>query len=155
MKQALWIFIFGLLFPCGLTAAKAAPWQEPAPGAQTAVPAPTPAAPSTKHALRKKYSHANDFLIRGTVFNDKALALPGAEIRIRKSGEKKFRWETRTNSRGEFAVRVPRGADYELAVRAKGFAAEKKELDAKGSAREEDTVFRLTLVPRGKTGAKK
>ena len=155
MKQALWIFAFGLLFPCGWPAAKAAPRQEPAPGAQTSAPAPAPAAPSTKHAPRKKHSHANDFLIRGTVFNDKALALPGAEIRIRRSGEKKFRWETQTNSRGEFAVRVPRGADYELAVRAKGFAAEGKELDAKGSAREENTVFRLMPAPRGKTGAKK
>ena len=28
MKQALWIFVFGLLFPCGLPAAKAAPLQE-------------------------------------------------------------------------------------------------------------------------------
>ena len=155
MKHALWIFVFGLLLPGVLPAAKATPRQEPAPGAQTSAPAPAPAAPSTKHALRKKHSHADDFLIHGTVFNDKALALPGAEIRIRRSGEKKFRWETRTNSRGEFAVRVRRGADYELVVRAKGFAAEEKELDAKGTAREENTVFRLTPVPRGKTGAKK
>jgi hypothetical protein len=155
MKQALWIFVFGLLIPCGWPAAEAAPRQEAVSGAQTSASAPAPAAPSTKHALRKKHSHANDFVIRGTVFNDKALALPGAEIRIRRSGEKKFRWETRTNSRGEFAVRVPRGADYDLAVRAKGFAAEEKELDAKGSAREENTVFRLTPAPRGKTGAKK
>jgi hypothetical protein len=152
MKHALWIFVFGLFFPGVLPSAKAAPHQEPAPGAQTAAPAP---APATKHALRKKPSHADDFLIRGTVFNDKALALPGAEIRIRKSGEKKFRWETLTNSRGEFAVRVPRGAEYELAVRAKGFAAEKKALDARIAAREENTVFRLTPAPRDKSGGKK
>jgi len=155
MKHAPWILVFGLFFSGVLPAAKAMPRQEPAPGAQTSAPAPAPATPSTKHALQKKHSHANDFLIHGTVFNDKALALPGAEIRIRKSGEKKFRWETRTNSRGEFAVRVPRGADYELAVRAKGFAAEMKTLDTKIAAREENTVFRLTPAPRGKTGAKK
>ncbi|MBZ5700665.1 MAG: carboxypeptidase-like regulatory domain-containing protein [Acidobacteriia bacterium] len=143
MKHVLLIFAFGLLFPGGL------------PAAQTSAPAPAPAAPSTKQAPRKRPSHADDFLIRGTVFNDKALALPGAEIRIRRNGDKKFRWETLTNSRGEFAVRVPRGADYELNVRAKGFAAEKKELDAKSGAREENTVFRLTPAPRGKTGAKK
>jgi len=153
MKHAQWIFVFGLLFPGVLPAAKAVPRQEPAPGAQTSAPAP--AKPSTKHAPQKKHSHADDFLIHGTVFNDKALALPGAEIRIRRSGEKKFRWETRTNSRGEFAVRVPRGTDYELAIRAKGFAAETKTLDTKIAAREENTVFRLMPAPRGKTGAKK
>src|SRR5690349_12096870 len=50
--------------------------------------------------------HSNDFLVRGTVFTEEGLTLPGAELRIRRSSEKKFRWETETNSRGNFAVRV-------------------------------------------------
>ena len=34
-------------------------------------------------------------------------------LRLRKDGEKKYKWETSTNSRGEFAVRVPQGSNYE------------------------------------------
>ena len=91
--------------------------QEPSP--------PPPAAPqenpppSTEKPGKKKSNHANDFLIHGTVFNEKALSFPGAEVRIRVAGEKKYRWETYTNSRGEFAVRVAQGADYEMLVHVK------------------------------------
>jgi len=58
-------------------------------------------------------------------------ALPGAELRIRRSAEKKFRWQTVSNSRGDFAVRVKMGADYEVIVRAKGFAEQSLPVDAK------------------------
>src|SRR5206468_1313631 len=95
----------------------------PAPPATQSQPPPeTPATPSSssKHSPRK-YSHANDFLIRGTVFTDKALSLPGAQLRIRRAGEKKFRWQDYTNSRGEFAIRVPQGSQYEILVHAKAF----------------------------------
>src|SRR6266705_1861939 len=64
--------------------------QEPAPPASAGTPqfpAVTPNKPS-----KKKYSHVNDFLIRGTVFTDKALSFPGVQLRIRRAGEKKFRW---------------------------------------------------------------
>src|SRR5690349_807508 len=45
-------------------------------------PPPEPPAPSSssRHP-RQKYSHASDFLIRGTVFTDKALSFPGVELR--------------------------------------------------------------------------
>ena len=61
----------------------------PAPPATQSQPPPeTPATPSSssKHSPQK-YSHANDFLIRGTVFTDKALSFPGAQLRIRRAGE--------------------------------------------------------------------
>jgi hypothetical protein len=153
MKKFLRISAFGLYFFGSLSGTGAFCGQQPSstPQPQTSSPAATAAAKSKS----KKYSHASDFLMRGTVFSEKALALPGAELRIRRSGEKKFRWETRTNSRGEFAVRVPQGADYELVVRAKGFGEQAKKVDAKSGAREEDMVFRMELAGGGKTKGKK
>src|SRR4030088_2207501 len=66
-----------------------------------------PQSSSSSKNGKRKYSHANDFLIRGTVFTDKSLSFPAVQLRIRRAGEKKFRWEDQTNSRGEFAIRVP------------------------------------------------
>jgi len=91
--------------------------------AQQATPVSQAQSSSSAKSGNQKYSHANDFLIRGTVFTDKALSFPGVQLRIRRAGEKKFRWEDNTNSRGEFAIRVPQGTQYEMVVRAKGFAA--------------------------------
>ena len=98
----------------------------------------------------QKYSHANDFLVRGSVFTEKALSFPGVQVRIRRSGEKKFRWEDRTNSRGEFAMRVPQGTQYEMVVHAKGFADQARTIDARNSAGENNVVFRMEPVKRGK-----
>jgi Carboxypeptidase regulatory-like domain len=97
-----------------------------------------------------KYSHANDFLLRGTVFNDKALAFSGAELRIRRSGEKKFRWQDNTNSRGEFAIRVPQGTQYEVLVRAKGFGEQVRTIDARNGSGENNIVFRMEPAKKGK-----
>lgn len=122
--------------------------QEPAPP-----PSPTSAQESAGKANgpgKKKYSHANDFLIRGTVFNDRALSFPGVELRIREAGQKKYRWQTYTNSRGEFAVRVPQGSDYEMLVRAKGFFDQTRTVDAKNGGDGETVVFRMQPIVGGK-----
>jgi hypothetical protein len=122
--------------------------QEPqtAPPAQTA-PAATdsaqPADTATGKTAKKKYSHANDFLVHGTVFTDKGLSFPGAQLRIRRSTEKKFRWESYTNSRGDFAIRVPQGSDYEIVVRSKHFSEQTRTVDAKTGVREVIMVFRM------------
>ena len=123
--------------------------QEPVP-VPPPPPASQPAAASSSKPGKTKYSHANDFLIRGTVFTDKALSFPGVELRIRRAGEKKFRWESYTNSRGEFAVRVPQGSDYEMVVRAKGFAEQTRAIDAKNGTNEESMVFRMQPIAGGK-----
>jgi hypothetical protein len=123
--------------------------QDPAPAPPVA-PASQPSAASSSKPGKTKYSHANDFLIRGTVFTDKALSFPGVELRVRRAGEKKFRWETYTNSRGEFAVRVPQGSNYELVVRAKGFAEQTRAIDAKTVGNEESMVFRMQPAAGGK-----
>jgi hypothetical protein len=124
-------------------AAKSSLAQEPPP---PAAPAPPAQGTSSSKPGKTTYSHKNDFVIRGTVFNDKALSAPGAQLRIRRVGEKKFRWESYTNSRGEFAVRVPQGSDYEMVVRAKGFVEQTRKIDAKSGANEERLLFRLELA---------
>jgi hypothetical protein len=65
------------------------------------------------------------------------------QLRIRRTGEKKFRWESYTNSRGEFAVRVPQGSDYEMVIHAKGFSEQTRTIDAKNGGNEERVVFRM------------
>ncbi len=52
-------------------------------------------------------------LIFGTVWGPDSRPVPGIPIRIRRASEKKFRWEQISNHTGEFAQRVPVGAqDY-------------------------------------------
>jgi hypothetical protein len=144
-----WIIVLctaALLAPCALALS---PVQDPAPPQPQTPASPAPSASTSKPA-KKKYSHADDFLIRGTVFNDKALSAPGVQLRIRRAGEKKFRWESYTNSRGEFAMRVPQGSAYEMVIRAKGFTQQTRTIDAKGSGNEESIAFRLEPAVGGK-----
>jgi hypothetical protein len=116
----------------------------PPSGSENSSPSSSPA----KH-FGKKYSHQNDFLIHGTVFNERALAFPGVELKIRRVGEKKFPRDTYTNSRGEFAIRVPQGAEYEIVVRRKGFAPQVRTVNAKDNGSDEVLVFRMTLQKEG------
>jgi len=135
---------FGILCALVMTAAPHLAAQEPALSNSTS--ATSTAQDSSSKAdkpNKKKYSHANDFLIRRTVFNEKALSFPGVELRFRKEGQKKYKWETFTNSRGEFAVRVPQGAKYEILVYVKGFASQTRTIEAQGGGNEETVVFRM------------
>ena len=141
-RAACTIVLFPLLAITSLQA------QEPAPPSS---PVPQSPAPASSQPSKKSYSHANDFLIRGTVFNDKALSFPGVQLRIRRAGEKKFHWEQYTNSRGEFAVRVPQGPEYEVVVRVKGFAEQTRAIDAKKGEIQDNLVFRLQAVEGGKS----
>ncbi len=138
MQSPGWMILAGMaaMFICFDPAIGKA--QEPAPQAPPASQPPAPEKPQ-----KQRYSHANDFLIIGTVFDPKGYAFPGAELRVRRTNEKKYRWESYTNSRGEFAVRVPQGTDYEMVIRAKGFADQTKALDAKTGVSEARIVFRM------------
>ena len=150
MHLARWMAI---LSTAGLVASLGAAFgqvQEAVPPPPSSAAAPQAPAATPGKPAKKKYSHANDFLIRGTVFTDKALSFPGVQLRIRRAGEKKFRWESYTNSRGEFAVRVPQGSDYEMVVRAKGFAEQARTIDAKTGGNEESMVFRMQPTAGGK-----
>jgi len=124
--------------------------QEAAPPPPSSVSAAKTPAVTPGKTDNNKSSHLNDFLIRGTVFTDKALAFPGVQLRIRRAGEKKFRWESYTNSRGEFAVRVPPGSNYEMVIHAKGFAEQTRTVDPKAGENEESMVFRMQPTSGGK-----
>lgn len=122
--------------------------QEPAPPASAA--ASQESTTKTDKRDKKKNSHANDFLIRGTVFNEKALSFPGVELRVRREGKKKYQWETYTNSRGEFAMRVPQGANYEILVHVNGFVDQTRTIEAKNGRNEDTVAFRMQPMTGGK-----
>jgi carboxypeptidase family protein len=150
MHRARWLAVLGMaafLTPASMPSFVA---QEPAPPASPASSAPQTAPAPPEKLGKQKYSHANDFLIEGSVFNDKGLSFAGVQLRIRRGGEKKFRWQTTTASRGDFAVRVPQGAEYEMVVHAKGFADQTRTVDAKTGGNEERMVFRMEPAAGGK-----
>jgi hypothetical protein len=120
------------------------------PPASAAQPAQSSPSSSSSSSNKRAGSHANDFLVIGTVFTDKAYALPGAHLRVRRTGEKKFRWDTYTNSRGEFALRVPQGGEYEIVVIAKGFADQTNPVSAKSGISEDNVVYRMQPASGGK-----
>ena len=108
----------------------------------------TQPAPSDSSSSRKsKHSHTDDLVIRGTVFNERGLALQGVKLRIRRADQKKSRWETYTNSRGEFAVRVPKGPDYEIAAESKGFARQSQAINGQS---DDNVVLHMQPVSGGK-----
>ena len=94
-------------------------------------------------------SHAHDFLIFATVFTDEGFALPGARVRVRRIDEKKAKWEATSDRRGEFAVRVPEGAEYEMMVEASGFKPEVRKVDAREESRA-DLTIRMDKASGGK-----
>ena len=104
------------------------------------------AAPSLAAAPQKKKGKV-PFIVFATVFTEQGLAFPGAEARVRRAGEKKFRWEEISDRRGEFAMRVPMGEEYELSVTAKGYEPITEKVDARQSSRVDLT---LHLVPASK-----
>jgi hypothetical protein len=122
-------------------------FQEPAP-APSPESAPAPQQAEKKH---RKQVHENEFLVKGTVFTPQGLSFPGAELRIRRAGEKKFRWQALTDRRGEFAVWIPMGTDYEVRVMARGYAEQTRAVDGKTGGRQEDLVFRMQPASGGKT----
>jgi hypothetical protein len=116
----------------------------------SSAPAAQSSSASSSSSSKRGHSHANDFLVLGTVFTDKAYALPGAHIRVRRASEKKFRWDTYTNSRGEFALRVPQGDEYEIVVIAKGFTDQSGSVSSKSGISEDNVVYRMQPASGGK-----
>ena len=150
MHRAQWMTILCTAVLAASFSAAFGRTQDPVPPPHGTAGSPQAPAVTPSKPAKKKYSHANDFLIRGTVFTDKALSFPGVQLRIRRAGEKKFRWESYTNSRGEFVVRVPQGSDYEMVVRIKGFAEQTRTIGTKIGGNEESMVFRMQPTAGGK-----
>ena len=109
--------------------------------------------PPTNIQVDSKGRPVPSYLILGTVFNEKALALPGVEVRVRRAGEKKFAWDTYTNSRGEFAVRVFPGYEYEVVIHMKKYQDVSTKIDAKVDVQQRLSI-KLLPSEQGKAGAK-
>ena len=73
-------------------------------------------------------------------------------MRIRRTGEKKFRWEAVTNSRGEFAVRVPPGSDYEVSTHMKHYRDQSQSVDSKVEVQQRLSI-KLERLGQAKNGA--
>ncbi len=97
---------------------------------------------------------AQTFVVFGTIFTTQGFALAGADVRLRRAGEKKDRWQGRSDARGEFAFRVPPDVEYELSVTAKGFDPETRKVDAREGSRV-DLTLRLKPASNQKKGKEK
>ncbi|MGH9508337.1 MAG: carboxypeptidase-like regulatory domain-containing protein [Terriglobales bacterium] len=75
-------------------------------------------APEEKKEKKEEKPYA---LLFGTVFGPDARAVAGVKVKIRRSDQKKAKWELYSDRRGEFAQRVPAGkADYVVWADLKG-----------------------------------
>ena len=89
-------------------------------------------------------------IVGGTVFHEPGLALPGAQVTLTPDPEpgqepspiKKF--TAGTDSRGEFAFRVPTSAmRYQVRAASKGYAPQQKSVSVEGEQRV-DVTFNLS-----------
>jgi hypothetical protein len=126
--------------------------QQPAPPSSPAPAVSGQQAPKSP-PVDSKGRPIPSFLILGTVFDEKALSLAGVRVRIRRSDEKKFRWETFTNSRGEFAVRVVPGFEYEVATHMNKYRDQTQTVDSKVDVQQRLSI-QLEPVSQSKAGAK-
>ncbi len=102
-----------------------------------------PGAADDKQKKTRAEELQSQFLVFGTVFTAQGSLLPGAEIEVRRTGEKKVAGRAISDRRGEFGIRVPKGAEYELKVKIKGFAGQSRKVDARNGERA-DVVIRMT-----------
>lgn len=89
-------------------------------------------------------------IVAGTVFHEPGLALPGAKVVLTMRGDPKAKklQEAETNSRGEFAFRVPPAeATYVVKASIKGYLPGEKEAAISG---EERVDVNLLLEPQPK-----
>jgi hypothetical protein len=83
---------------------------------------------ATQAAERDRKAEKPYALIYGTVFDSAGRTVYGVRVKIRRSIDKKARWEHYSDHSGEFAQRVPAGpGDYVIWADLKGF----KSMDGK------------------------
>lgn len=98
-------------------------------------------------SLGRQKQRPAPFIVFATIFDERGFAFPGAKARLRRAGEKKARAEAQSDRRGEFAMRVPSGEEYELIVSARGYRPITQTVDARQTNRVDLT---LHLVPASK-----
>lgn len=147
-------FLIALLFLAALVLPDLAAAQQPVPPPPPPSETPAPVAPAVpaQESSSKHKSKVPPFLILGTVFNEHALAFPGVEVKIRRKGEKKFRYDTYTNSRGEFAIRVPDGIEYEVVIRQKNYKEQSQGVVANMADVQKRLSFKLESSKPAKAG---
>jgi len=123
----------------------------PSPPSSPPAPAATPPVQESSSTSKNK-SKIPPFLILGTVFNEHALAFPGVQVKIRRKGEKKFRYDTYTNSRGEFAIRVPDGIEYEVVIHQKNYQDQSQVVAANMADVQKRLTFKLESNKPAKAG---
>ncbi|GEM_PF-898493 len=110
---------------------------------------------SAPESSKKQKEKIPPFLILGTVFTEHDYAFPGVRVRVRKKGEKKFRYEMHTDSRGEFAIRVPEGIEYEVVVTQKKYKEQSEEVAANIEEVQKRLTFKLEPSAPAKSGDSK
>jgi hypothetical protein len=131
-----------LLLAC-LAAGPSGAAQQPPP------PAPPRDASSSKQPPAKEGKYANHIVLSGTIFTERGFSVPGAQVQLRRAGEKKVRAQDVASRVGEFFLHAPRGFEYELTVRAPGLQDQTMKIEASSGDRQ-DLVFRLKAAPAGK-----
>jgi Carboxypeptidase regulatory-like domain len=144
------LFLSILLLPCLAEAQQPVP--PPPPPAEAPAATPPAASAQESSSTTKHKSRIPPFLILGTVFDEHALAFPGVEVKIRRKGEKKFRYDTYTNSRGEFAIRVPDGIEYEVVIRQKNYKEQSQGVVANMADVQKRLSFKLESSKPAKAG---
>jgi hypothetical protein len=153
-------FLTASFFLASLVLPRLSAAQQPIPPAlptapQAAPAAPPPASTQESSSASKHKSKIPPFLIIGTVFNERALAFPGVQVKIRRKGEKKFRYVTYTNSRGEFAIRVPDGIQYEVVIHQKNYQDQSQVVAANMADVQKRLTFKLESTKPAKAGEPK
>lgn len=83
--------------------------------------------PKSRSSRKKKQAEPYALLV-GTVFDENGRLVRGGQVRVRQKAGKRH-WEAATDTRGEFAVRLPAGsAVYLVEATAPGFTRDTKEV---------------------------
>ena len=103
-------------------------------------------------AGKKKEKPAGESVVAGTVFREPGYALPDAEVTLTATDEsgaaKGKKLQFTTNTRGEFAFRIPSVAGkFVVTASAKGYQKQQKTVDVEPSERVDVTFM---LAPESK-----
>jgi hypothetical protein len=103
--------------------------------------------PASAPEIQRK-PRSDDCIFYATVFTKEGKLLEGAEIHVRPAGKKRPDYQAWSDRRGEFAVRVSPGMDYDIIVKADGFLTQVRTANAQSG--QQDLVFHMEHKPEKK-----